>query len=176
MRPRLLGSPRVTGCACFHARRRDWLTRRPLKRTGTDQVHSPSRLLLHRVPSTRYLLVSFDPSDTCQDFCPHSTSLSSVRFRARTPDLAPCRPQVLSTSRRFSPLQSSRACFIPQPSPGLTPVQGLVHTSQPRSLFESPCPLAVASGPLTRKRVAGISEPRPRGLSPCGAAGRELGS
>lgn len=36
------------------------------------------RLLLLRAPSARHLLDSFEPSDTCQDSCPPSTSLRSV--------------------------------------------------------------------------------------------------
>lgn len=54
--------------------------------------------------------------------------------REAFPCLATFRPQVLSTSRRFSPHPASRVYFIPQPRSGHLTVQGLLS---PRS-----CPLS----------------------------------
>jgi hypothetical protein len=151
-----LGSPWVALAACFQTSVSDWLTRRPLVRTGTNQVHSLTRPLLLRVPSARRLLASFDASLACQDFCPLSTSLHGVHTREGFQVLASFRPQVLSTSRRFTPLCNSRVCFIPQPSAGLFSVRGFVHPAQRSALFELLCPLAVSSRRLTRKRVASL--------------------
>jgi hypothetical protein len=143
---------------------------------GYKQVHSLSRPLLLRAPSARCLLVSFDASATCQDSDPLSTSPHRVHMREAFHDLASFRPQVLSTSRRLTPLCDPRACFIPQPSPGLFSVQGFVHPAQRSALFELLCPLAVGSRRLTRKRMAGNLKPRPRGFAPRGAAYREVGN
>lgn len=79
-------------------------------------------------------------------------SASRVRRRDGFQTTAAVRPQVFTTSRRFAPRHTLRACFIPLARPGFS-LQGLSlagsrHGSSPRS-----CPLAVtaSSAPLARR-------------------------
>lgn len=75
------------------------------------------------------------------------------------------RPQVFSTSRRFSPHLDLRVCFAPLPRPGLFPVQGLLS---PRS---HPASSAGASSLPFRSPSLSIRRQRPRwtpsGPRPC---------
>src|SRR5262245_34185887 len=66
----------------------------------------------------------------------------------RIPRTASFRPQVFATSRRLLPLSSSRACFIPQPRPGSSFVQGLLTRRSHPSSSEGAFLLAVAASPL----------------------------
>jgi len=58
------------------------------------------------------------------------------------------RPQVFTTSRRFLPLSSLQAYFIPQPRPGSVFVQGLLSRRSHPSSSEGACLHAVAASPL----------------------------
>lgn len=60
---------------------------------------------------------------------------------------------MLSTVRRLLP-HSLRACFIPQPSPGLSLVQGLVHLAQPSAFIRLVPPLPFSPGTLACKQAA----------------------
>jgi len=64
------------------------------------------------------------------------------------PRTASIRPQVFTTSRRFLPLSSLQAYFIPQPRPGSVFVQGLLSRRSHPSSSEGACLHAVAASPL----------------------------
>jgi len=64
------------------------------------------------------------------------------------PRTASIRPQVFTTSRRFLPLSSLQAYFIPQPRPGSVFVQGLLSRRSHPSSSEGAFLHAVAATPL----------------------------
>jgi hypothetical protein len=82
--------------------------------------------------------------------CLIAPSAIAGRLRAGYQPVAALRPQVFSTSRRFTPCVALRACFIPLARPGL-PLQGF---------------------PLSRSRIASRRPdtllPLPATLLPCG--------
>jgi hypothetical protein len=84
-------------------------------------------------------------------------------LRAGAPAVAPFRPRVFATPRRFPPPSALRACFIPLPRPGFLAVQGFLPS---RSRFGSsppraPLPLSCARSPPKRLPRALSSASRP---------------
>jgi len=67
--------------------------------------------------------------------------------------IAAFRPQVFSTSRRFAPRCTLRACFIPLARPGFA-LQGFSLTRSRLDSSPKPCPLVVTASdpPLARRR------------------------
>jgi hypothetical protein len=77
---------------------------------------------------------SHESSYVCSQSLPRSTSF---------------RPQAFAASRRFLPLSRLQACFIPQPRPGSSFVQGLLSRRSHPSSSEGAFLHAVAASPLT---------------------------
>ena len=69
-----------------------------------------------------------------------STSLRCVHIREDSHIPTLFRPQAIAASRRFAPQYSLRTYFIPQPSPGLYPVQGFIHSVQVLSFIRRTVP------------------------------------
>lgn len=145
-----LGSPPSTVAPCFHARR-----------VYSGYQPSPER-------TVRFISSGFDASS---EFLRSNSRPDpfGTRLPARVSSLfvtspgastlcegsqvlAMFRPQVLATSRRLSPRSSLRACFIPQPPPGIA------HSFRVSSLraattssSEGVAPLPFAHHPLARQ-------------------------
>jgi hypothetical protein len=78
-----------------------------------------------------------------------ATSLErSYVFSRSIPGSTSFRPQAFTTSRRFLPLSSSQAYFIPLPRPGSSFVQGLLSRRSHPSSSEGAFLHAVAASPL----------------------------
>jgi hypothetical protein len=78
-----------------------------------------------------------------------ATSLeSSYVFSQSLPRSTSFRPQAFTASRRFLPLSSSQAYFIPQPRPGSSFVQGLLSRRSHPSSSEGAFLHAVVASPL----------------------------
>jgi hypothetical protein len=105
-------------------------------------VHSSVRSFLLRVPSLLLPLDTFRcralPTRVWSLFAA-SSGPSTRHERSHSP--ATFRPQVFSTSRRFAPAPTSRACSIPQPRPGFIPSRGfsLRAATFPRREELPPC-------------------------------------
>ena len=123
------------------------------------RLFSPSEFL-RRPPASGLLgsehqLPGFLPSPRCHWKRP---------LFARIQALASFRPRVFSTSRRFSPLPASWACFIPQPRPGFSR-WGLLPISSAARLVTDRSPPAVPiprSPPFDGVHDGNLSAPRPR--------------
>jgi hypothetical protein len=81
-----------------------------------------------------------------------SAGVHSVRVVPRC--RATFRPQAFATSRRFTPLADSWACFIPQPRPGFFLRPGTSPPPKPVRLVAVPFPLVVGRLSLAGKPVA----------------------
>lgn len=169
---RLIWFPASAAGACFHAPRR------------------PGRMTVHRVvrvPASSFLGVSPLQSSftlTSVQRLSGSDSLPGVSSLITTspesvhtlstgiPTPARFRPQAVAASRRFSPLSGSRACFIPEPCPGLDPVQGVLAPCRAPPSSGGGCLLAVEPGALSGLWGPEAARPGPRlrGLVPHGEA------
>jgi len=149
--PQLSGSPRRGAESRFRLRR-------PLPRPTVPRLlrnglmpscrSSPSECLRRSsrsLLSERTDLPGFHPSSRHHRRYPPGSGF---------PAPAPCRPQAFSASRRFDPPSALRACFIPQPRPGLFVRPGVSPDPQPSRLVARRCPLAVVVRPLTGKPAA----------------------
>jgi hypothetical protein len=70
-------------------------------------------------------------------------------FRWASHRPASLRPQAFSTSRRFFPLSSLQAYFIPQPRPGSVSSRGLLSPRSHPSSSEGVAPVSLPHRPLT---------------------------
>lgn len=123
-------------------------------------VHSSVRSFLLRVPSLLLPLDTFRcralPTRVPSLFAA-SSGPSTRHGSAHAP--ATFRPQVFSTSRRFAPVPTSRACSIPQTTSRVHPVQGFLPpcSDLPSSGRTAPMPLfAPRSPPLRAAATLGI--------------------
>jgi hypothetical protein len=76
----------------------------------------------------------------------------AATFRDGSHAFATVRPQVFSTSRRFSPRTRLRAYFIPLPRPGSRSFRGFSPRAATLPHREEPAPRPLILGPLTRLR------------------------
>lgn len=95
-----------------------WLRLNPA--SSFQQQISSSEFLRHSLPPR-----AFRPELTARVLCPLHDITGRVHHHGALQVPASLRPQVLTTSRRFSPRSGLQACFIPQPCPGFQTVQGL---------------------------------------------------
>ena len=148
-------------------------TSRPaFPRALTVRVHALGLPLLYEV-SSPLLPVAPRPDDhSCRGFFPlrditvgvyalsgTARSLATSHGSRELPPPASFRPQVFSTSRRFAPPSDSRACFIPQPRPGSSSVQGFLPSHSGARLLAGSSPLAVAARPLVGDPTAMSAPP-----------------
>lgn len=101
---------------------------------------------------------SLSRASSLPEFRPSSRHHSRASTHSREDSsLATFRPRVLTTPRRFSPLSSSGACFIPEPRPGHTPRPGASPSAQRLSVSST----AAAPLPLSSRRSSGRSTRSP---------------
>jgi len=105
--------------------------------------------------------------------CLIAPSAPRVRRHGGCQSTAAFRPQVFATSRRLTPRDALRACFIPLARPGF-PLQGLSH---PGSRATSRWPLPSCRLPPVRLPLARATHRRPasRALLPLGVRYRRPG-
>jgi hypothetical protein len=136
------------------------LAHRPSPKRNSFRFSLPSSGLSFRVPSAwsplraftlRSYLLGSVPSSRHHRVTPNNAERSTAL-------LAPS--PVFSTVRRLL-LRSLRACFIPQPSPGLSLVQGLIHPVQPSAFSDwlRPCRSTRARSPASRLPRSRASTP-----------------
>jgi hypothetical protein len=156
--PRLIGLPRWAWSLVFPLA--FCPTVRPFPQDESPWVHPRAPPSPFRVPS-RVLPRPLFRRTAC---LPRFRS-SSRRPRSRPPPreqpaLATFRPQVFSTSRRFTPRSVSRAYSIPQPRPGFDR-SGASPSAQPRSLVGSSFPPWCQAFVAFRPGTASTTRPSP---------------
>jgi hypothetical protein len=161
----------------------------PVSMPGSRLAHSPvpshtgtiRSFSLDAISSSEFLQSSSseilsDLATTYLGFCPRLDFTLARPHAQRFPASASFRPQVFTTSRRLTPHQSSRACFISQPSsgqfsrPGVPRVRAAVHS--PRA---SRAPLSLSPTTLTQSPelpCPWTSTSRPCSARGCGSSGR----
>jgi len=171
--PQHIGFTAASVCSCFHEQIRCFGLNRPRKVNPCgSSLHVRHALQSSfAIPPAQALSGS---STTCSDFVPlRGSGLRPLTAGAATPS-ATFRPQVFSTSRRFSPPTGSWVYFTPLPRPGFRSFRGLAtRRSRPRS-SRALC-LPVVSPGHTRRLA-----PTPHDLAstprPCSAPGRVCSS
>ena len=131
--------------ACFHAESIRLLSGYRSPEPAIVQVHPSLAFLLLRVPSLKPPTCIFRCRLTYPGSRPssrHHRSASTIREGCHA--LASFRPQVFSTSRRFSPLSGFAGLFHPASHVQGCRRSGASLPAQPRSLLESRFLLAVA--------------------------------
>jgi hypothetical protein len=160
----------VTGLSCFQVTRTDTIDR-PL---GS---YASSFILPAPISSSEFLRLSLPlrvsrqaswPEPAAWVSVPRHDITGRVHHREAFQVLASFRPQVIATSRRFTPRSGSRACCIPKPCPGILTVQGLGTLPQPSTLVGWLYPLVVDPSRAHRcfRSAATRGGPRLRGLAP----------
>jgi len=150
MRPQLLDSLRVNTRACFHALVPIGSSTVP-RTYGYGLVHSPLKrsLLQSSFISTAAFAFRLKQLPTwVSALSRYDHDASTTRDSHR---LATFRPQALSASRRLTPRPGARVYFIPQPIPGLQPVQGFALSAQlpPSSGAVAPSSLGIDRSPAS---------------------------
>jgi hypothetical protein len=145
-----LGSPRRRAPTCFQTR--------------AYSTHSICRSLISCETSSFFRDVSplqssftldsrlgpFGPKLHLPRFRPSSRlHFGPSTFRETSQSLPTVRPQVFSTSRRFTPAQSFAGLFHPAATSRVHPVQGLLTSCSHPSSSEGACPHAVVTSQLT---------------------------
>jgi hypothetical protein len=162
--------------ACFHASNDDWLVDSPLRSYWYDSgsISHEATPLQSSFNSTTALAFRLKQLPTWVSTL-FSTSLQRVHVRG-TPNPTLFRPQAFTTSRRFTPLCSLRAYFIPQPSPGPLPVQGLPTLHSRLTSSVSACPHVVEARRAHPQADSTNQASQLRGFAPCRAACRQFGN
>jgi hypothetical protein len=119
----------------------------PIKERAHPSVRNSSSEFLRSCTSPFTLRCPASPASGFRSL--FATSLeSSDDFSRSLPRSTSLRPQAFTASRRFLPLSSSRAYFIPQPRPGSSFVQGLLSRRSHPSSSEGAFLHAVAASLL----------------------------
>jgi hypothetical protein len=120
---------------------------------GYILVQSSIKRLLFRVPSILSLRCAFARRDYLLGFLPFPDTITSLPIICEASTASLARTTAFSTVRSL--LQHDlRVYFIPQPSLGLSLVQGLVHFVQPSTFIRSVPPLPFSIRTLTCKQAA----------------------
>jgi hypothetical protein len=120
---------------------------------GYILVQSSIKRLLFRVPSILSLRCAFARRDYLLGFLPFLDTITSLPIICEASTASLARTTAFSTVRSL--LQHDlRVYFIPQPSLGLSLVQGLVHFVQPSTFIRSVPPLPFSIRTLTCKQAA----------------------
>jgi len=138
--------------ACFHARPADWLIDRP----RVVRIHPGS--VFHQADSPSELL-RLSPcvalsraAATYLGSCPLLDIIMSLPLSRDAHRLAGAISVFSTVGLLLQP--DLRACFIPQPSPGLSLVQGFVHPAQPSTVILPVPPMSLSVRTLTCKQAA----------------------
>ena len=163
--------PATPPSACFHAEAFGFLSSyRPLNqlRPGSSfrGVPPPQSSFAHIARPS-----SFDVGSPTQGLVPHrGITRSASTSREGCQALAPFRPQVFATSRRFPPPSGFASLFHPAATSRVVAVQGLLspRSRAPSSRPRSPLPLSsrkLTDPPAVRSRVPPADRvPHPRSL------------